>query len=188
MVSLTEGIFTLFRVSPRVPAQKLYMAELRVWFRDSHSAKLKNKMYFSPTLSILTRVRDESRRGESSASSIWFYYLSERYYWCHHLFLPFPFSFIRGFFQSIRYIYADTSKIGRRKGIGGQLVFTSIWRAVVSFWRIVEQPRTKCHPTKLIPLTAFCSHSKWNDGLHGADVDRYKAEIILINFPLCNNF
>ena len=36
--------------------------------------------------------------------------------------------------------------------------------------------------------TAFCSYSKWNDGLHGADVDRYKAEIILINFALGNNF
>ena len=37
-------------------------------------------------------------------------------------------------------------------------------------------------------VTAFCSHSKWNDGLHGADVDRYKPEIILINFALDNNF
>ena len=36
--------------------------------------------------------------------------------------------------------------------------------------------------------TAFCSHSKLNDGLHGADVDRYKAEIIPINFALGNNF
>ena len=36
--------------------------------------------------------------------------------------------------------------------------------------------------------TAFCSRSKWNDGLHGSEVDRYEAEIILINFALGNNF
>ena len=36
--------------------------------------------------------------------------------------------------------------------------------------------------------TAFCSRSKWNDSLHGSDVDRHEAEIILINFHLCNNF
>ena len=35
---------------------------------------------------------------------------------------------------------------------------------------------------------AFCSHSKWNDDPYGSDVDRYKAEIILINFALGNNF
>ena len=39
-----------------------------------------------------------------------------------------------------------------------------------------------------IPHTAFCSRSKWNDSLHGSDVDRYEAEIILINFALGNNF
>ena len=36
--------------------------------------------------------------------------------------------------------------------------------------------------------SSHSSHAKWNDGLHGADVDRYKAEIILINFALGNNF
>ena len=36
--------------------------------------------------------------------------------------------------------------------------------------------------------TGICSEAKWNDGLHGSDIDRYEAEIILINFPLCNNF
>ena len=36
--------------------------------------------------------------------------------------------------------------------------------------------------------TGICSEAKWNDGLHGSDIDHCKAEIILINFPLCNNF
>ena len=38
------------------------------------------------------------------------------------------------------------------------------------------------------PNTAFCSRSKWKDGPHGSDVDRCKAEIMLINFVLGNNF
>ena len=36
--------------------------------------------------------------------------------------------------------------------------------------------------------TDICSEAKWNDSLHGSDVDHYEAEIIIINFALGNNF
>ena len=41
---------------------------------------------------------------------------------------------------------------------------------------------------RIVLGTDICSEAKWNDGLHGSDIDRCKAEIILINFPLYNNF
>ena len=41
---------------------------------------------------------------------------------------------------------------------------------------------------RFLLFTEICSEVKWNNGPRGSDADRCKAEIILINFPLCNNF
>ena len=67
------------------------------------------------------------------------------------------------------------SSLGRTQG--------PLWRKIDKFVR-----RNSTSQSKLFLGTAFNSHCKWNNGPHGSDVDRYKAEIILINFALGNNF